>query len=203
MKDVIFIKNLNYDEKSNRPFLKISSDTLLKNNYDGNKDKDNDKNADHVIFPSGVDKRYKALINSLSFDEENKLEDNLINYVQITPYELMFEVCCKKKNAKNKAKYELIKKCKNILEKSTGIEYMIKKNFESTFVKQHILNPTELNMFKYHFKSLNMLNYEASMSYLKRIKSEGVETLKKEELISQALAGNKQLFDVFYDYYTN
>ena len=147
--------------------------------------------------------KYKILLNSLSFGQDDKLEPNIINKFEISPYDLMFECCKKNLNSKNKAKYELIKKCNGILEKSMNVEYIIKKNIEVNLLKEYILNQTEINMFKYHFKPLNILNYDDSMNYLKKIKSEGVEVLTKDELKVQAFKENNLLFEAFFDYHSN
>ena len=73
--------------------------------------------------------------------------------------------------------------------------------FDNDFIKDHILNQTEINMFKYHFKPLNILTFDETMEYLKRLKSEGVEALTKEELNEEILKGDQKILKVFLDYH--
>jgi len=84
-----------------------------------------------------------------------------------------------------------------------NIEYIIRKDMEVNFIKEYLLNQTENNMFKYHFKPLNVLNYDDSLAHLKKIKSEGVYDLTKEQLINEVIHGNNRLFEVFFDYHSN
>ena len=142
------------------------------------------------------------MLKSLPFDDEDKLENIITNKFEVSPYDLMFECCCKK-NPKNRQKYEIINKCNNILDKCTNLEHIIKKNMEVDFLKEYILSSTEIDMFKYHFKNLNLYNFENTMRYLKTLRSEGVKTLTKEKLIDQVLNGKTDLFEVFYDYHTS
>jgi len=152
-------------------------------------------------LPKEIQRKYRILINSLSFDDDNKLENNIVNKFEVSPYELMFEFCYKRIDPRKKAKYEIFKKCQSILEKASIIEYIIKKNMEINFLREFALTTTENNMFKFHFKPLNVLNYEESMFYLKKIKSEGIESLTKDDLIDGALQKNNKVFEVFYDYF--
>ena len=167
----------------------------------GKRDESKYVESNKQIF--GIKKKYKILLNSLSFNEENKLENNIINKYDVTPYDLMFECCYKKYDPRKKAKYELYKKCLSILEKTMNIEYIIRKDMEVNFIKEYLLNQTENNMFKYHFKPLNVLNFDDSMDHLKKLKSEGVQCLTKDELINEVLNGNNKIFEVFFDYHAN
>ena len=151
-------------------------------------------------LPDDIKHKYKILLRSLPFNNENKLESSITNPSEISPYDLMF-ACCKKCNPKNKPKYEIIKKCGNILEKALNIEYIIKKNLELDFLKEHLLTQTEHNLFKYHFKNLNISNLDKTISYLKLLRSEGVDTVTKEELVHEAGKKHSKLFEVFYDYH--
>ena len=74
---------------------------------------------------------------------------------------------------------------------------------EVNFLKEYVLSPTEIDMFKYHFKTLNLYNVETAMTYLKTLKSEGIRHLTKEKLVDQAINGKTKMFEVFYDYHTS
>ena len=208
---ILDVTQENQNQSSNKLLNKINKASNFRNsgsinekdsekieNYDFEKNENKKLNND---IPDNINKKYKLLLSSLPFNDENKLEENIVNKFDISPYELMFE-CCLKFESRRKAKYELIKKCSGILEKSMNIEHIIKKNIEVNLLKENILTQTERNMFKFHFKPLNLLNYDDSMCYLKKIKSEGVETLTKDELINEALKEKSKMFEFFHDYYT-
>ncbi len=191
--------NLNNDDNE----LKIIP---YKNNHSSKNSKDNSINSikkdnnDNELPPMG--KRNNALLNSLCFNESNKLESNVINKFDISPYDLMFE-CCKKKDPRNKAKYQLINKGKALIDKMFDVEYQVRKFMELNFIKQYLFTENELNMFRYHFKPLNMLNFHDTMLHLKKLKSEGISEVTKEQLIEQAMKEDKYMFDIFFDYHSN
>jgi len=214
--NLVLLSNKNENLNITNPSVKNSesnnqnqNNSLIKNNLKINSlikqiiEKEEKEEAEETNLPEGIMKKYKLLLNSLSFNEENKLENNIINKYDVTPYDLMFECCYKKYDPRKKAKYELYKKCLSILEKTMNIEYIIRKDMEVNFIKEYLLNQTENNMFKYHFKPLNVLNYDDSLAHLKKIKSEGVYDLTKEQLINEVIHGNNRLFEVFFDYHSN
>ena len=192
--------NTSFDNPTDK---NIKIDNLIKQDQQDNKSIRTDEIVENDNYYKGIKKKYKILLNSLSFNEENKLENNIINKYDVTPYDLMFECCYKKYDPRKKAKYELYKKCLSILEKTMNIEYIIRKDMEVNFIKEYLLNQTENNMFKYHFKPLNVLNFDDSMDHLKKLKSEGVQCLTKDELINEVLNGNNKIFEVFFDYHAN
>ncbi len=144
--------------------------------------------------------KYKMLLSSLPFDEDEKLENHIKSQTQISAFELMFE-CCLKLKARNKARYEIIGKCKDIVEKYMNVEYMIHKQIEMNFLKNYILNNNDYQMFKYHFKSLNFSNVDETMQYLKFLKKENLKPVTKDVLVQQVMTGHKKMLDAFYEYH--
>ncbi len=151
---------------------------------------------------SDMKKKYKIILNSLSFNEDNKLESNIINRFDISPYELMCE-CCMNKDPNKKQRYQVINKCKSIIEKAMNIEYIIKKNMEVNFLKEYLFDQSERNVFKYHLRPLNIMNFDYTMEYLRKVKKEGEQDVTKDQLIDLAMKENKHLFEQFFDYHAN
>jgi len=211
-------------ENENKDFMPGQREQDLKIGYFAKKDNDDKKiNTDQgteennlisellpristnmsMKLPKDIKRKYKILLNSLAFDEDKNLENNILNRYYVSPYELMFECCYRRFSPKTKAKYELIKKCTNLIEKTMNIEHIIKKNFELSFLKQYLLSKTEVNMFKYHFKTLNLCNYDDSMSHLRLLRTEGIEPLTKDQLIAHSMQENDKMFEIFFDYHLN
>lgn len=145
-------------------------------------------------------RKYNMLLESLPFDENQELENVNKYKTEISPYDLMFE-CCLKGNPRNKAKYELIKKCKGITQKFMNIESIIHNQMEMIFLKSYLLNELDYQMFKYNFKSINISNVDYSMKYLKYLKKEDLKPITKDHLIEQIVNGNAKMMDIFYDYH--
>jgi len=203
------------EDRAEFDYLDVSDKAEIKLVDDGSLEKDgcnspsdslkgDDKKTNAVTYENN-DKTYlkksKQLLNCLPFNEENHLEKIHKNKTEISPWELMCE-CFLKLNPRNKARYEIINKCKDVCEKYTNVEYMIQKQIELNFFKNYLLSEREYQLFKFQFKSINMSNVDKSIHYLKFLNKEGIKPITKSMLIEECMKGNKKMLDVFYDYHT-
>ena len=84
--------------------------------------------------------------------------------------------CLCKKGLKNK--YEILNKCKEIIDDYLQINFMVKKFMEFENLKKLILTENQRKLMKYQFQYLNFENHDKTIEYLNNL--ENLDTIQED-----------------------